>query len=353
MFKIIPWLVACVLLLAGCKSKRNADKAAPIVSGQMPNLTSDRRGSIHLVYGSGDSILYAVSTDQGHSFSKPTLVASLPDLAASHMRGPQIAISKSGLVITACTSEGNVFAFTKSEGQDWLNAGRVNDVDTIAKENLMALSADGDLAFAIWLDLREKHNKIFGTSSTDGGKHWSTNRLVYASPDSTVCECCKPSVLVSGNDVYVMFRNSFKGNRDLYVIKSEDGGKSFGDASKLGEGSWALNACPMDGGGMALVKELGMKTVWNREGMIYACGLHEKERVIGRGKNCTITNVGDRPVYAWTENGEVVIVDNLGKKQNLGKGQLPQIQELPDEKLLCVWENEGEIYRVVVDMRVD
>jgi hypothetical protein len=54
-------------------------------------------------------------------------------------------------------------------------SGRVNDVDTTAKENLMALSADGDNAFAVWLDLRDKHNKLFGAKSIDGGKTWSKN----------------------------------------------------------------------------------------------------------------------------------------------------------------------------------
>lgn len=84
---------------------------------------------------------------------------------------------------------------------------KVNDVDTVAKENFLALTADGENTFAVWLDLRDKHNKIFDAKSNDGGIIWSKNILVYASPDATVCECCKPSVVMKGSDVYVMFRN--------------------------------------------------------------------------------------------------------------------------------------------------
>ena len=71
----------------------------------------------------------------------------------------------------------------------------MNDPDTTAKEGLMALSADKENVFAVWLDLRgNKRNKIYGAKSIDGGKTWSKNIMIYTSPDTTVCECCKPSV---------------------------------------------------------------------------------------------------------------------------------------------------------------
>jgi hypothetical protein len=70
----------------------------------------------------------------------------------------------------------------------------------------MALAADTDNCFAAWLDLRDKHNKIFSAKSIDGGHAWSKNIMVYASPDTTVCECCKPSVAVQGNIITVMLK---------------------------------------------------------------------------------------------------------------------------------------------------
>src|SRR6059058_3311364 len=200
-----------------------------IAKGEMPYLAKESSGALHLVYGSGDSILYNYSSDQGKTFSSPSVVSVLPGLVASHMRGPQIAATSNGLIITACDKKGNIFAFTKDQSGNWSQPVRVNDVDTIAKENLMALSADGNNAFAIWLDLREGHNRIYGSRSTDGGRTWLKNMLVYASPDTTVCSCCKPSVAVKGSKVYVMFRNWLNGNRDLYLIQSSDGGNSFGE----------------------------------------------------------------------------------------------------------------------------
>jgi Neuraminidase (sialidase) len=101
--------------------------------------------------------------------------------------------------------------------------------------------------------LRDKHNKIFGAKSTDGGKTWGKNIMIYASPDTTVCECCKPSVVMKGNNIYVMFRNWLNGNRDLHIIQSTDIGLNFGQAQKLGAGSWTLNGCPMDGANWRLI----------------------------------------------------------------------------------------------------
>ena len=42
--------------------------------------------------------------------------------------------------------------------------------------------------------------------------------------------------------------NSLDGNRDMYLVRSEDGGRTFGPPEKLGAGTWKLAACPMDGG---------------------------------------------------------------------------------------------------------
>ena len=54
------------------------------------------------------------------------------------------------------------------------------------------------------------------------------------------------------NHVYVMFRNFLNGNRDLYLIQSDDTGATFGTAQKLGIGSWQLDGCPMDGGSISM-----------------------------------------------------------------------------------------------------
>jgi hypothetical protein len=321
-----------------------------IANGQMPNVVKDKAGILHLVYGIGDSIMYLYSKDGGKSFSTASLVSVLPKLAASHTRGPQIAVTSKGLLLTACTAPGNIFSFSKTGSGNWKLSGKVNDRDTVAKENLMALSADGSNAFAAWLDLRDGHNKIFGARSSDGGRSWSKNILVYASPDKTVCECCKPSVVMKGNNVYVMFRNWLNGNRDLYLITSHDAGKSFLKAQKLGTGSWALNGCPMDGGGIALNKNGNPLTVWNRKGTIYTCEPGAEEREVGKGRSCTLNTVNGKNMYAWLENGEVVVLKPGGEKVLLGKGIQPVLEPIDNSHVICMWENDKQIHSSLIEL---
>ena len=344
------FFLSLTLILFACKNKTNDSENSVIASGQMPNVVVDQSSIVHMVFGSGDSILYSYSSDKGKTFSSPALIAELPKLTADHMRGPQIAATASGLIVTACNNPGNIFSYKKDESGAWTKTGKVNDVDTIAKENLMALAADRNNVFAVWLDLRTRQNQIFGAKSIDGGKTWLKNQLVYASPETHVCECCKPSVAVKGNNVYVMFRNWLHGDRDLYLIQSSDGGNSFGQAQKLGNGSWALNGCPMDGGALTISNIGNAETVWNRKGMIYSCEPGKQEIELGKGKNCSIETVNGKNVYAWVNDNNVIVRKPHGIEMNFGKGQLPILKAINKEHVLCIWEDDKQIHKTILEL---
>ena len=146
-----------------------------------------------------------------------------------------------------------------------------------------------------------------------------------------------------------MFRNWLQGNRDLYLIQSNDGGNTFGQAQKLGSGNWKLDGCPMDGGGLAINNTGQIQTVWRRESKLFAAvpGLPEKE--IGEGKGCTMETINGKNVYAWSENGDIVVMNSEGRKKILGKGSQPVLKSLNNDRLICVWENEKQIHAAVVE----
>ena len=345
-------LVLFLYLLSSCSERKNQVKNDFVVAnGQMPCIVKDKDNIIHLVYGIGDSIMYSYSSDNATTFSKPSTISVLPHAYSFATRGPQIGITKKGVVVTACTSLGDIYSFYKENGGNWLQGKKVNDVDTIAKEGLMALSADDKSAFAVWLDLRgNNRNKIYGAKSNDGGRTWLKNVMVYISPDTTVCECCKPSVVIKENNVYVMFRNWLKGNRDLYLVQSDDGGNTFSPAQKLGDSNWKLNGCPMDGGSLAVNQRGEIQTVWRREAKVYAYMPGMPEMQIGEGRGCTIETTNNKNVYAWTENGEVVVLNSKGEKKVLGKGSQPALKAIDNETGICVWENEKQIHASVFEL---
>lgn len=345
-------IILTIFIFLSCSHDHSTATVDHIIAdGQMPNVAVDKEARIHLVYGLGDSLLYAVSSDNGKTFSSREIIAVVPGLYSFATRGPQIAVTDNGVVVTAATSSGDIFSFYNIGNNKWLPSGKVNDRDTIAKEGLMSLSSEENNAFAVWLDLRDNsRNNLYGARSNDGGKTWSKNMIVYISPDSSICECCKPSVAVKDHNVYVMFRNWLNGSRDLYLIKSSNGGHSFEDAKKLGNTSWQLNGCPMDGGGIAITNDNAIQTVWRRENKIYSALPGMPEKVIGEGKGCTLANTDKGTYYTWFENGSVIVLDPQGKKIIVGKGIQPVIKAIDNNSLICVWENDKQLHSSVINL---
>jgi hypothetical protein len=106
----------------------------------------------------------------------------------------------------------------------------------------------------------------------------------------------------------------------------------------------------MDGGGLAINSNGVPQTVWRRKDSIYTCAPGQKEIAIGTGRGCALETVNNKNVYAWTENGDVIVRKAQGMKINLGKGQLPLLKRINDEHLLCVWENDKQIRVRIVSL---
>lgn len=276
---------------------------------KQPQVAVDARGRIYVAFGRGSTVRLAASTDGGKTFDENT-VGSVGVLALGMRRGPRVAATDGSVVVTAIGGkegkgrDGDVLAWrSKDGGKTWAGPSRVNTVEGSAREGLhgMAAGPDGKV-FCTWLDLRNGKTEIYGALSKDGGATWEPDALVYRSPDGSVCECCHPSAAFGADGtLHVMWRNSLKGARDLYLTSSSDGGKSFGPAEKLGRGTWPLNACPMDGGAVAAGPDGRVETVWMRAGAMFAAKPGEAERSLGRGVQGWAAFGADGPCSVWLE----------------------------------------------------
>lgn len=318
-----------------------------IAPGEQPQLSADDAGKISLVYGSKDKIYCATSDDRGTTFSTPVLVAEVPGMHLGMSRGPQLASSTNYSIITAMDKAGNIHWFRLNHSSKrWKAMGTINDLEGSSPEGLMSIAADDkDNFYAVWLDIRTgKRNQVYFSSLSANGDHWSGNRLVYQSRDGHVCECCKPNIAVGGSSVAILFRNWINGSRDLYVLESSDKGKSFKEAQKLGTGTWKLNGCPMDGGGLFIDRLNIIHTVWQREGTVYYCKPGEMEIPIGKGRICSIAGKGDHAVISL-QTGDTVKIVRLAQKNEIrvGTGSFLKALVLPDNTLVCVWEQDNII----------
>lgn len=316
-----------------------------VASGHLPVVVADAAGTLHLVYGQDSTIYYATAKNQTASFFSPDKVAILPNLVAGAKRGPQVAVTTQFVVITAVNRQGDVFAYSFNRATNqWSPAVRINDVPQTAKEGFQAVAGTGSGTFhTAWLDLRDdKKNKIVGATSRDGGRTWSTNQVIYHSPEGTVCECCKVSIAAQDNNVYIQFRNWLDGARNLYLAHSADGGKTYAAARKLGTGNWKLLACPMDGGAVVVSASGQPLTTWRRENTLYTCAPGEPEKPITTGRNVTLASATAKPLLAWDEGGNVWLKSADDSAILVGKGQMPSVA-VTGKTALCVWELDGQV----------
>ncbi len=329
-----------------------AEEGKGIGTGIHPSVATDPAGDVHVVYGRGGVIFYATSHD-GETYREPIRVDSVPGLHLGASRGPQIAATAASVVITAIDKPGNVWAYSLNRVTGkWLPRVRVTDVPDVAKEGFVALTAGPGNAYnAAWLDLRgNKQNKIVGAHSTDGGKTWSANQVLYKSPEATVCECCQLSEVSQGEHVAVMFRNFLNGSRDMYLMESTDGGKTFGKARKLGEGTWKLKACPMDGGGLYMSPNGSVSTVWRRADTLFTARPGQPETGLATGKNAKIVTTPKGNYIVFQRGSQIwTITPNQPNPAPMAPGGYPKLTRLPNNRVLCLWEQEGTIRARIID----
>lgn len=321
------------------------------VPNRQPQLAS-AHGMVALTFAAGQSIYFASSTDDGRTFSPPVKVVEAKALSAGRHRGPRVAILKDAIVITAVAGDqgggvdGDLVTWRSMDGgKTWARAGKVNDEPGATREGLHAMAADAhDNLFAVWLDLRSKGTKLYGARSTDGGVTWSKNVLIYNSPDGTICQCCDPSLAVDASgDISIMWRNALGGSRDMYVTTSKDG-VQFTAPQKVGNGTWKLDACPMDGGGLA-TDHGQLISAWRRESDVYLSSPGKPETKIGTGKDVAIA-AGRKGAYvAWSKGPalEIKTPDAAAPAQLAPAGSFVNLAALADGAILAAWEANGII----------
>jgi hypothetical protein len=320
---------------------------APVVPNtpnKQPQLAAGN-GIVAMVFGSGDALWFARSNDNGRTFTAPARIAALPKVLVGRHRGPRVAIAGNAIIVTAISSD--LYAWRSTDGgRTWSKPQIVNDKPTAAREGLDGLAADsqGHVAVA-WLDDRDAPGKrLYGAFSNDGGATWSKNVLLYQSPERTICECCHPSLAALGNGEFaVMWRNVIAGSRDFYTLRIRDG-KPVSSAAKLGEGTWKLSACPMDGGGIAVANG-ATYTVWRREHDIYLDQPGKPETKLGGGQDAALAANAAGPYAVWsTPQGIQALAPGTSKPATLAPaGAFPAIVALPDGAMLAAWEENGSI----------
>ena len=320
---------------------------SPTTSNKQPQLAA-ADGVVALVFGSGESIWLARSKDDGASFEAPARIADLPKLLLGRHRGPRVAISAGTVLVSAIASApGDLMLWRSSDGgRTWGAARAVNDQPSAAREGLHALAADaGGHVAVVWLDDRGGRGKrLYGAFSGDAGATWGRNVMLYESPSGSICECCHPSLAALGSGEFVvMWRNSLNGYRDLYTMRLS-GGTAAGAAERQGAGTWKLDACPMDGGGLA-VRNGRAGSAWRREKDVYLVEPGGPERKIGTGQDVALgaNNQGWYAVWSSSAGIEAMLPGSTAATRLAPSGAFPAVVTTGGGVVMVAWEENGGI----------
>ena len=319
---------------------------SPTAPNRQPQLASGN-GAVAVVFGSGDSIWFSRSADNGVSFSAPSKVADLPKLLLGRHRGPRVVMSGGAIVVSAIATDSDLFYWRSTDGgRNWSKPAAINDQPKAAREGLHAMAADADgHVAAAWLDDRTPGGKrLYGAFSNDAGATWSKNALLYQSPSGTICQCCHPSLVSLGHGEFaVMWRNVLEGSRDFYTLRLQDG-KPVAPAAKQGAGTWKLDACPMDGGGLAL-RNGELVSAWRREHDLYLAEAGKPEVKIGTGQDVALAVNGKGEYAIWSTTGgiEARLPGSAAPRHISDAGAFPALLALPDGSILAAWEENGSI----------
>ena len=318
----------------------------PGLDYKQPQITASH-DLVALTFGAGHAIYFSGSRDRGKTFSDPVKIADEGFTSIGRHRGPRVAIAGDAIVISAVYGtkpnggDGDLLAWRSTDGgRTWSSPVRVNDRAASAREGLQNIASDGKgFLYAVWLDDRSGGKALYGASSADSGATWSVNTEIYAPTERTICECCHPSVAIGADGtIYAMFRNWMNGSRDMYLAISRDRGKTFAPAQKLGDGTWPLKGCPMDGGGL-FASTTGVETVWRRNDTIYTGRPGAPEVAIGKGKDAAIA--GD--VILWSAPDGLRMQRGAGPSQIVDTdGAYPSLA-MENGRTIAAWESKGRI----------
>ncbi len=323
-----------------------------IAEATQPQLFSARDGRVWLAYAKGKDLFVACSKDGGAEFSAPVKIVSDEKFMIGMRRGPRIVADGEHVTVTVIGSE--LLSYHSSDGGlTWSAARTINEVPGSAREGLHDLTAaPGGRVFVTWLDLRNGKMELWGARSSDAGRTWAKNEQVYRSPEKSICECCHPTAQFDTNGkLAVMWRNSISGNRDLWLATEANEAGAF-SVQKLGMGSWALNACPMDGGDILSLGGGAFTTVWQRAGEVYYCAPGGMEVGLGKGKQPVGVQVGGRSMVFWQEGNQLMMTRDAGKSapiKHAENARYPSVVATGVHAVLAYEQGKSGEARIVIE----
>ncbi len=324
-------IVICSIVLLSCHDVNSLEQISSEKSiAESVYLTRDHNDHSVIVWteraGDNLTLLFAVSADNGRSFSRNVQLPLTNDVATHAESMPKIAFKKDGAIIAAyekkSPTQANKFAgsicyrISHDGGKTW-DPEKFLHSDTVGGRSrsyfdLERLS-DGEIG-AAWLDIKlnqQTGGRSVGFARTKGALGFGEEVIV----DSSACQCCRIDVYndLTGR-VNVAYRGLMQGTmgqpiRDMMIASSEDG-RAFTAPMKISQDNWMIDGCPHTGPSLCSSKG-GLYSLWYTQGggtgLFYSFkpnGTNEfnkRELISSNGRHPQVSAGDTRFIMVWEE----------------------------------------------------
>lgn len=151
---------------------------------------------------------------------------------------PAVAVGPGGVVHIAFTSgvsEGSVYSVSIEDGLAGSPVAISGDPRPETGLPAIATTADGQPVF-VWLE----DSSLSALAGENVGE-----------VDDRTCECCNPTPIFVGDDLVIAYRDreffDDRIARDISVVRSDDGGATYGTPHRIADDRWFLSGCPFTG----------------------------------------------------------------------------------------------------------
>ncbi|MCI0557044.1 MAG: glycoside hydrolase [Nitrososphaera sp.] len=175
-------------------------------------------------------IIFSASTDGGETFTSKSKGRLSETAAASIL--PRISSSGSDVYIGWIEKDGSgksdiYFKASHNSGSSFGSVENLSNSGTAAEPQVATTGGD---VLVVWSDSKSGNREIYLASSDDGGE--SFNGPINLSGNSGVSD--QPQVAAtSDGHVYVAWRDSISGSKEILLRASDDKGAEFGDKKNL------------------------------------------------------------------------------------------------------------------------
>src|SRR6266496_215953 len=286
-------------------------------------------GAIHLLLDAEDGPRYVKSLDAGVTFSAPmTIVDAASRKPGLKFQGEDLAVGKDGRAHVAMSN--NAWNLKLLE-EEWgfyyasLAPGAkafwpVRNVNRKPSEGFSLAADERDNVSVCFLS-----GKLFTMVSHDNGETFSA----YAEPNPAwnPCDCCTTAAACGADGKLVLlYREETDNERNMFVVQSDQRGKSKPLRTRVSGTPWKLNGCPMTYFTITRT-ETGYVTAWPTKGQVYFARLDKSGAVLPPGEIRTPGESGMRNglVALSASDGATLVAwknkDLLGWQLYNAKGQ--------------------------------